>query len=260
MEKDLSKYFTLLIRLAEKDLKVRYKSTLLGFVWALLVPIATMLIFQVVFSFFLRVKIPNVPYSVYLLSGLFPWFFFSNSISAATTSLVDNSNLLKKVYFTRTLIPDSIVAANLINFLLSMLVLLIYMIIIKMSINISIIFLPVVILFLVFTISGISLISAGLFVKYRDIKYIVEILLLVWFYATPIFYSVELARKLPGLAYQLYMFNPMTCIIIMLRDILIYTKFPSGVILYKTLFLTGFIYILGRILFKKYQKNFADLV
>ena len=125
VNKRIKNYFALLLRFAVKDLKVRYKSTVLGFLWALLVPVATMLVFKLVFSFFLRIKIPNIPYSVYLLTGLFPWFFLSMSISIATTSLVDNSNLLKKVYFNRTVIPVSIVASNLINFLLSLVILII---------------------------------------------------------------------------------------------------------------------------------------
>ena len=256
----ITRYFELLLRFAVKDLKVKYKSTILGFLWALLVPISTMLVFKLVFSFFLRVKIPNVPYSVYLLTGLFPWFFLSTSISTATTSLVDSSNLLKKVYFSRTVIPVSIVASNFINFLLSLLVLIIYMMILKMKISLAVLFLPILILLQIMLIIGIVLGFSSLFINYRDIKYGVEILLLVWFYLTPIFYPVDLVQKLPVIARKLYMLNPVTNIIIMYRDVLIKGHMPCYLMFYKTVFICLFIYIAGLTIFKKYEGKFADLI
>ncbi len=260
VNKRIKNYFALLLRFAVKDLKVRYKSTVLGFLWALLVPVATMLVFKLVFSFFLRIKIPNIPYSVYLLTGLFPWFFLSMSISIATTSLVDNSNLLKKVYFNRTVIPVSIVASNLINFLLSLVILIIYMVILKIKLSLIILFLPILILLQIMLIIGLALGFSSLFINYRDIKYGVEILLLIWFYLTPIFYPIDLIQKLPVIARKLYMLNPMTNIIIMYRNILLYNRMPYYLMLFKTIFICFLIYIIGLLIFKKYERNFADLI
>ena len=257
MNERWSKYYSLLMIFAVKDLKVRYKSTFLGLFWALLVPIVTMLVSKLVL-FFLKSRIPNA--SVYLLTGLFPWFFFNMSISTATTSLADNSNLLKKVYFNRTIIPVSIVVSNLINFLLSMVVLIILMIILKMKISLAVLFLPVLILLQIILMIGLALGFSSLFINFRDIKYGVEILLLVWFYLTPIFYLVERIRMLPVFARKLYMLNPLTNIITMYREVLINGRMPYYLMFFKTLLICLIIYIIGLIMFKKTENKFADLI
>ncbi len=263
MNKRWSKYCSLLMRFAVKDLKVRYKSTFLGFLWALLVPIVTMLVFIMVFSRILNLKdvrILSVPYSVYLLTGLFPWFFFSTSIFNAATSLVDNSNLLKKVYFNRTIIPVSIVVSNLINFLLSLAVLISFILILKIKISLALLFLPVLILLQIILMIGLVLGFSSLFVNFRDIKYGVEILMLIWFYLTPIFYTIDRIRMLPVFAKKLYMLNPMTNIITMYRDLLIYGRMPYYLMFFKTLLICVIIYIIGLVIFKKSENKFADLI
>ena len=255
------KYFTLLFRFAEKDLKVRYKSTFLGFFWALLVPLSTMLVFSLIFSRISRGWNLNVPYPVFLISGLFPWFFFSMSVSIATTSLVDNSNLLKKVYFNRTIIPISVIASNFFNFIINLVLLIIFILILKIKISVFIllIFIPVI-LQVIFT-TGLVLGLSSLFIKYRDIKYAVEILIFIWFYLTPIFYPIKfMYDNFPMIVQKIVMLNPMTNIVILYRDLLFNSRIPDASVMYGAVISCTLVFILGLMIFKKNESKFADLI
>jgi len=134
-------YFELLVALAKKDLKVRYKSASLGFMWAILNPLLMMVVLSVIFSLVFKVK-TEAPYSVFVLCGLIPWTFFNFSLACATNSIVDNSNLVKKVYFPREIIPVSVILANLFNFCLSLIILFIFLIIFKIKITLFFLLTP----------------------------------------------------------------------------------------------------------------------
>ncbi|HPN30112.1 MAG TPA: ABC transporter permease [bacterium] len=251
------KYRELLINLAVKEIKVKYKSAILGLLWALIVPITMMLVFLFIFSTIFNIKELT---AVYLLAALFPWIFLNLSISSGVCCFVDNANIIKKVYFPRELIPVSITLSNLFNFVLSILILIILSLASGYKIGFSILYLPVVIIMQALFVSGIVLILSSLFVYYRDIKYFTEILLTIWFYLTPIFYDQKLIRGYSETLFKLFLLNPMTGLIVMYRDILMYGSFPSIYLTGFTFFLCVVFFIAGMALNSKLSGFYADYV
>ena len=225
--KEIFKHRELLINLAIQDLKVRYKNALIGFGWTLLSPLAMMVIFVLVFRLVFRIRIENYP--VFLLSGLFPWTFFTSSVSEATTSIVSRANLIKKTYFPREVIPISITLAKLVNFLLSLIVLFAFILIYKIPLTATTLWLPVIILIQLILATGVSLIVSSLHVCYRDIRYLMEILLMLWFYVTPVVYSLDMVREplIKRHLFHLYNLNPMVGVISGYHKILLYGERPD---------------------------------
>jgi len=251
------KYKELLYNLAVKEIKVRYKSAILGFLWAIIVPVSMMFVFLFVFSSIFNIKNLN---SVYLLSSLFPWIFLSLSTTSTVTCYVDNANIIKKVYFPRDLIPLSVVLANLFNFALSMLLLVGLAFALGYKLSYTVLYLPAVMLIQTLFVAGIALIFSGLFVYYRDIKYFVEILLTVWFYLTPIFYDQSLIRNYSEKLFKVFLLNPMTGLIVMYRDILLYGSMSSQNLVCFTSALCLAIFVCGMIINNKLSPYFADYV
>jgi len=252
----ITKYWDLILGLAVKDLKVRYKSAFLGFLWSILTPLFLTLIFFVVFTKIIPMGIERYP--LFLLCALFPWNFLQLCLSSGTVSIVSSGNLIKKVYFPREIIPISVIFSNAYNFLLSLLILILAIIFLGTGIKITIIYLPLVIgCQLIFTL-GLLLMFSGFHTYYRDTKYIVEIFTLGWFYLTPIFYPVELIPESYRSVYMLM--NPMAVFVNFYREIMIYGVWPGGFeILY--IILSSFIfYFIGILVFKKYEPIFADVI
>lgn len=250
------RYWDLILGLAVKDLKVRYKSAFLGFLWSILTPLFLALIFFIVFTKIIPMGIDRYP--LFLLCALFPWNFLQLCLNSGTVSIVSSGNLIKKVYFPREVIPISVIFSNVYNFLLSLLILILAIIFLGTGIKITIIYLPFVVgCQLIFTL-GLLLIFSGLHTYYRDVKYIVEILLLGWFYLTPIFYSITLIAESYRGIYMLL--NPMAVFVNLYREILLYGIWPNiHEILYLILSSTLF-YFIGILVFKKYEPMFADVV
>lgn len=248
-------YRELIHNLTVKEFKIRYKTAVLGFLWALLNPIIMMLIFAAVFSFFIKLGIENYP--IFLLIALLPWYFFSQSLSVATTSMGDNANLIKKVSFPRESIPLSIVLSNLINFLLSLIILFAFMLIFKVKITILAFLLPAVILIQVILVLGVSLIASTLHIFYRDTKYIVELLLLCGFYLTPIFYPLSFV---PQKFQKIYLLNPMAGIVTMYRDLLLNGSLPNTAVFVSSIFFSLLLFVIGLVMFRNKEKVFADYV
>jgi len=258
--KEIFKHRELLINLAIQDLKVRYKNVLIGFGWTLLSPLAMMVIFVLVFRFVFRIGIENYP--VFLLSGLFPWVFFTGSVSEATTSIVARANLIKKTYFPREVIPISVTLAKLINFLLSLIVLFAFLLIYKIPLTVTTLWLPLIILIQLILAIGVSLIVSSLHVCYRDIRYLMEILLMLWFYVTPIVYSLDRVREplIKRHLFSLYNLNPMVGIISSYHKVLLYGQRPDLGSLGFSLLISLTVLIIGFFTFRKYERIFADLV
>ncbi len=222
----LYSYRELIVNLAVKDFKVRYKSASLGFLWMLLNPVLQMIVLSIVFSLIVRFNL-DVPYPLFLLCGLLPWNFFSVSQGAGAHSLVEESNLVKKVYFPREIIPISITLGHLINFVTAMILFLPFPLIICHSYSWNLLFLPIPIaLLMLFTLS-LTAIVTNLDVFYRDTRYIMDALVMVWFYATPVFYPLKTIHDIAPKLEFLFRINPMACIIEMFRSIILYGQFPS---------------------------------
>jgi len=216
--KDLGIKLNLVRELALKDLKIRYSRPALGFFWAFLSPALTVGIFYVMFSLVLKVKTEEAPFVLYLMSGVFPWVFFQDSIFKSITSLVDNKNLIKESGFPSYLIPVSIVAANSVTFFPSLLIVVSASLFILKGLPIFIILLPVVFMAHLAVTMLLSIILSILYVRWRDLKYGLEALFLLLFYMTPIFYSVSLIRGLfPEFLYKAYIRNPLVSIVDLYR-------------------------------------------
>ncbi|MFA5411262.1 MAG: hypothetical protein WC321_05320 [Candidatus Omnitrophota bacterium] len=213
---------SLVWELVLKDLKLRYSRPALGFFWAFLSPLLLVAIFYLIFSVVLRVQVKEAPFPVYLMTALFSWRFFQDSLFSSTTSLVDNKNLIKEARFPHYLIPLSIVLANGIIFLPSLGILIITLLFYLKGLPLLIIFLPVILgIHLILTMGG-SLIFSILYVKWRDIKYILEAALTILFYLTPAFYSLQLVKdSFPRLLFKMYIYNPLTGMLNLYRATLI---------------------------------------
>lgn len=224
--RELLRYRALVRNLVVSEVKARYKNSVLGFVWSLLNPLAMMMVFTVVFG----VLWPNQQierFPIFLLCGLLPWNFFTASITSSMTSIVANGNLVKKVYFPREVLPIAAVLAQLVNFLLAFLVLFVALIIFRSNFSPWLWTLPLIILIQTAFSIGMGLILSTLHVFYRDIRMVMEVVMLAWFFLTPIFYTVaQLPARYEVWGIDLdvhrlfYILNPMASLINVYRDLL----------------------------------------
>ncbi len=223
---ELVRYRELIANLTARELKARYKGSVLGFVWSLLSPLGMMLVFTFVFT----VMNPNNQirhFPVFVLCGLLPWQFFNGSMLSGTSSVVANGDLIKKVYFPRAALPVASVLANLVNFLLALVVLFVALFLSRLHLSPYILLLPIVIIIETCFVTGMVLTLSTLHVFYRDTLMILEVLLLAWFFLTPVFYPIELLPQssvILGLTVDvrrwMYILNPVASLISAYRDLL----------------------------------------
>lgn len=254
-------YRELLLNLAKKELKVKYKNSVLGFFWSLLNPILMMLVFSFVLGVvFKDPKIDNFP--IFFLAGLLPWNFFNNSVQGSTGSIVANAGLIKKVYFPRELLPLSIVLANVVNLLLELGVFLLFILASAWLFTPRLIafyrFLPYLIILIpalfLFSI-GIGLITAAINVYLRDVQHIIGIVLMVLFYATPIIYRLQLV---PAAFLPFYKFNPLAVLILSFKNIFYWMQPPTSKML-AFVFLSSLVtFVFGYLFFLRLEGNFAE--
>ena len=259
-KKDVFVYKELLLNLAVKELKVKYKNSVLGFFWSLINPILTMLIFTLVFSVFL--KFADIEYfPLFLLAGLLPWNFFNATVMGGTESIIANSSLVKKVYFPRELLPLSISIANLVNFFLELVVFLMFIGVIGIFspqflrvfkfLPILILLLPILFLFSV----GFSFFISSINVYYRDVQHIMGIFMMMLFYMSPIIYPIEL---IPAKYLGLYYLNPMTSIILSFKNTLYWMQLPQLIWIAYSLLIAIVFFIVGYWMFLRLEPDFAE--
>ena len=252
------KYGELMKNLVLKELKLRYKRSVLGFFWSLLNPLLMMIVYWIVFSqIFGRYGLDN--YHIYLLSGLLPWGFFSVSLSNASLAILDNANLIKKIYLPREIFPIATVLANLVNFLLSLLVLVGLLIAWRMPIGAAFLALPLVIfIHLTFTM-GLAFFLSCMNVFFGDTVQLLEIILTAWFFMCPIIYPVSLIAGRPFVE-GFYYLNPMVHIITSYQQIFYLGVFPDP----KNLIISALVavgsFVLGWALFKRAEPTIAKSV
>jgi lipopolysaccharide transport system permease protein len=249
-------YRELLLFLTWRDIKIRYKQTVLGFAWAILQPFLTMVVFSLFFGRLGNIPSDGLPYPIFNYTALLPWQFFETSITFSTTSLVSNSNMVTKVYFPRLFVPISSVLSGLIDFAIAFLVLIAMMIFYQVSPTIGMLLLPLFLLLAFVTALGVSLWMSALNVKYRDVRYVVPFLARFWFFATPIAYPSTLLDEPWRTIYGL---NPMVGVVEGFRWALLGTQPPQAMIFLSTvvaflLFLSGLFY------FNRTEKTFADVI
>ncbi|MCL5072366.1 MAG: ABC transporter permease [Actinobacteria bacterium] len=259
--KKLFAYRELLFTLTKKELKVKYRGSVLGFFWSLLNPILIMLVYSFVFSIVLRQGIKE--FAIFLICALLPFNFFSNSVNYGAGSIISNANLVKKIYFPKEIIPLSIVFANLINFFLELVVLFVVLSIFGYKFYMYLYILPVLILVQIFLVAGFSLLVSSLNVFFRDLQHLISIIMMVWFFATPIIYPLNMVPEKFRFILQI---NPMAVFATYYRDIFYYIKYPEGLyfpsiyIILICLGITFGIFFLGYFIFKKLEPRFAEEV
>lgn len=251
---ELVRYRSLVTNLVAKDLKVRYKASVLGFFWSLLNPLLMMLVFTFVFTQLLGERVPHFP--VFVLIGLLSWNWTAASVSAGTTSLVDNASLINKVYFPRMLLPIAVVASNMVNYLLSFPVLFFFMAFYGMDFTPWLLYLPVIVLVQATFLVGLTLLLSALHVYFRDTTVLVDVGLTAWFFMTPIFYRVE--DVVPDLVSWMYWLNPMASIVAELHTILYYGGVPDPLFMARAFVTALLLLIAGYALFARVSRHLGE--
>ena len=264
--RELWQFRELILNLVARDLKVRYKSSVLGIAWSWLNPLLMMVVYTVLFTVFLRYdEIQHYP--VFVLCGLLPWQFFNDSVVQATGSIVGNAHLIKKVYFPREALPISIVLSNLVNFLIALPVFFALALAFGVPPTVWGLLLPVTILIQVAFTIGLTLILATLNVFYRDTQIILGVIMLAWFLLTPVFYpihSVPQEVSVLGITFnaQLWLrrLNPVASFIASYRDLL-YRGAPTGLdFLLRTAATALIVLVVGYLVFLRYSPRFGEEV
>jgi lipopolysaccharide transport system permease protein len=253
--KDLWDYRELLFFLFWRDVKVRYKQTVLGAAWAILQPVATMVIFTIFLGRLAKISSDGIPYSLFAFSGLLPWQLFAFSLTESSTSLVNNKQLITKVYFPRVIIPVSAVLVGLVDFLVASVVLVILMAYHGITPTAGIWVLPLLVLFAVFAALSVGLFLSALNVQYRDVRYTIPFLIQIWMFATPIVYPSTLIPEKWRLLYGL---NPMAGVVEGFRWALFGTSTNGPLILVSVAVVVALFFV-GLAYFKKMERYFADL-
>jgi ABC-type polysaccharide/polyol phosphate export permease len=254
----------LIYNLVVRELKVRYKDSALGILWSLMNPLMMMMVFTIVFTVMTPVAaVPKFP--VFLLCGLLPWNFFTASIMGSTYSIVSNAGLLKKVYFPRQVLPIAMILANLVHFCIALSVLFVMIFIFRIHLTIWLIYLPVIVLIQVIFTMGMGLFLATANVFYRDTQQIMDVLLLAWFFFTPIFYPLDIIPKsyiIFGINLDVwrlvYILNPMASLTANYRVILYYGSPPALDFLARTAATSVIVFIIGWLVFNRYSWQFAE--
>ncbi len=254
MIKSLYDYRELLKSNVKKDIRGKYKGSFLGILWSFLNPLLMTLVYAIVFPFILKSGIEH--YTTYLIIGILPWTFFTTVISQGTFTVIANSGIVKKVYFPREILPISVSLSGLVNFLISCLIIILFLIFSGIGFSQYVLFLPLIIITQFFLSLGIIFITSAIDVYIRDFEYIVSFVLNMLFYATPILYSSDM---FVGSSFEWIMkLNPMAVIINCYREVLYYKSAPSIENLIIVLFGSLLLCYVGYKIFKRLEKGFAE--
>jgi lipopolysaccharide transport system permease protein len=255
MRTDVHRFIELLLAMTEKELRARYKHTVFGFFWLVANPILQMLVIGFVFTFFMKEPIKN--YYFYLFTGLLVWNFFSLSLTKATPSIVFERSLIKKAAVPRAVIPLSIMLSNLAHLALAQALFLVPVLFLGTMTPLSVVPIAVAYILLVLFTIGLSLLTSALNVRFRDVQFFVQAILIIWFYATPIVYSFLI---IPRQFIWLWRLNPMTSILQLFQYGFIKYPPPGPAMLTINISVILFVFVLGIWMFHHESKNFDDWV
>ncbi|MFZ2206614.1 MAG: ABC transporter permease [Microgenomates group bacterium] len=250
-------YRELLWNLANREITQRYKQSVLGYAWVILNPLFQLVVMSFVFGQILKVYSLGVPFIIFLSVALLPWNLFAASLSSSTNVLIGNSSLITKIYFPREILVYSAIMAKTVDFLFSCLVLIVFLIIFQIPITSSIFWIPVIFLIQAIFMIGISLILSALNLFYRDIQYLLNLVLLLWMYLTPIMYPVEV---IPAQYRFIFSLNPMAVIINAYRQVILAHAAPNLGSLGMAFIISLIVFFIGFFTFKKLEGQFADYV
>lgn len=244
-------------QLTYKGIKARYKQSVLGYAWAILVPLLNLLVLTIVFSYVFRVQTGDIPYPIFLFVALVPWIFFSNSITAATGSIMDNSALITKVKLPREIIPISAIGSKMIDLMLTFLVLLLFLYLYKIEPYQTIFFVPLIFAIQLVFMVGVAFFLSATNVFFRDVSNVLGVFLTIWMYLTPVVYSTQM---IPDNLKPFFYLNPMTSIINSYRDVILYGRNPNVLEIGYILLISLVVLVGGYIYFRKRAKLFADVI
>ena len=250
---ELYKYREFLKTSIKKEFRGKYKKSFLGVLWSFLNPLFQLLIYALVFPFILRNNVDN--YTIFLIVALMPWTFFNSTIIQSAACVVANGGIIKKVYFPREILPISTTTSNLINFLITGIIVFVALLISGIGVSTTIVALPLIILTQYVLQLGLAFIFSAITVYIRDVEYLINIFMMLMFYLCPIVYSSDM---IPKKFLPLFKLNPMFHIIGYYREILYYQKMPN---IGNVLILLGMciiILIVGYLIFKRLEKRFAE--
>ena len=255
--KEIYRFRELLYFFVWRDIIIRYKQTFMGIIWVVLQPVLTMVVFTIVFSRVSKSISTDIPYSLFVFSGLIPWMLFSQSLTRASDSVVANAQIISKVYFPRLLIPISASFSVLIDTLISLLIFLIIMVYFQFLPLLSIVLLPLFLILTLYASLGLSFFLSALNVMYRDLRYVVPFFISLCLFVTPVIYP---AKMIPEKFSWILNLNPMTGIIEMMR-FCIFPNYEFSIMsfMYSLLMCTAFFWG-GLFFFNKYDKKFADVI
>lgn len=251
--KKIYNYRELLKTNVKKEIRGRYKNSILGVMWSFLNPLLQLAVYAVIFGALLAGGDPT--YHIYICVALIPWTYFTTAISQSSFTIIGNGDIIKKVYFPREILPISVVTSGAVNFIISTIIILVFLFVAGLGISKYILFYPVILFIQYLLLVGIAFIVSSITVYFRDLEHIIGVILMAAFYGTPIVYKLE---QLPANLQVLMQLNPMTHLINAYRDIFYYQQMPSikalGILLAIAVALT----IIGYFIFKKLQKGFAE--
>jgi lipopolysaccharide transport system permease protein len=255
--RDLWEYRELLFFLTWRDIKVRYKQTALGALWAIIQPFFTMVVFSIFFGRLAKIPSDGIPYPLFAYAALVPWTFFANGLSQSSNSLVGSAELITKVYFPRLIIPVSSILSGLLDFVIAFAVFILMALYYGIYPTVSIILLPFLLLLGFTTALGVGLWLSALNVRFRDVRYIIPFLTQFWLFATPIAYPSSL---LPDPWRIVYGINPMVGVVEGFRWALLGTETAPGAMIIVSSLVAVCLLVSGVFYFKRVEKYFADVI
>lgn len=254
---DLWAHRELLYFLVWRHLKLRYKQTVLGATWAMLQPLLTMLTFTLIFGHLAKLPSEGLPYPIFYYSGLLPWLYFANALTAATNTMVDHQRMITKVYFPRILLPAAAVLAGLVDFAAAFVVLLLLMLWYGIVPTVLVWLAPLFLLSAVVTALGVGLSLAALYARYRDIRYALQFMVMLWMFVSPVMYP---SSMIPAHWRWLYGMNPLAGVLEGFRWTITGTAQPSPALLIVSALVAVGTLIVGVLYFQHVEADIADVV
>lgn len=256
--KELYAYREMIFSLVKRDLRGRYKGSVLGFLWTFINPLLQLVVYTLVFSVIMRAGIEQ--YYIFLFVALVPWIFFSSALTGGAGSVLASKDMVKKIYFPREVLPIAYVTTSFVNMLLSFVVVLAVLFVTGFGVNpAAMLCLPIIMIVEYILALGIALLASALTVYFRDLEYILGIVAMAWQFLTPVMYSQEMVEQaLPDYLFAIWMLNPMTPIVEAYRQILYYKQTPQMSTLLNATILGVLFVVLGYVAFRKLQKGFVE--
>ena len=268
--KELYRFRNLLQKLVARDLRVRYKNSVLGILWSWLNPLFMMVVYTVVFIYMRRTDngvVPSREFPVFILCALLPWNFFSGAVMGSISSIVSNGPLIKRVYFAREILPLSVVMSNLVNFGISLMILVPMLLFFRIKLTPWVLLLPAIIAIQFCLITGIAFILSTVNVFYRDTRAIMDVVIMAWFFVTPIIYPIDIlphSREILGITLDIHrwtrILNPMASLVAAYRDVLYHGRLVGLDFLARTAVTSLVVLVIGYAVFFKFSPRFGEEV